>query len=189
MKTAKLNQQSGVALIMVMAVVVLSMVLLPQIMNTSLFVNNRSVGQAIQIKNAATAEEVNHLMHAAIARPPAGIGLSDNFLKHFSSPVSSAACDTDVCLKRLSASDVNLCTSSRYVKELADPAGRKTITLYACRNGTSASCGEANNANTAEMRLYACVYDTGTTGKNMAISVWSYLNLADRYLKVQEDSY
>lgn len=188
MKPHKLHKQSGAALIGVMALIVLSMVILPQIMNTSSFVTGRAVGQATQIKNTAKAEQVNHLMHASIATPPTGISLTDNFAKHFSGAISAASCESDPCLKRLSAADVNLCTSSRYRKEL-EPAGGKTVTVFACRNGTTASCGEANNANTTEMRLYACVYDQGSSGGNMSISVWSYLNLADRYLKVQEDSF
>lgn len=188
MNPHKLHKQSGAALIGVMALIVLSMVILPQIMNASSFVTARAVGQANQIKNAAKAEEMNHLMHSSMATAPAGISLTDNFTKHFPGNISSDSCASDPCLKRLNAADVNLCTASRYKKDL-EPAGGRAITLFACRNGTAASCGDANNANTTEMRLYACVYDQGSSGKNMSISVWSYLNLADRYLKVQEDSF
>lgn len=185
MKPHKLHKQSGAALIGVMALIVLSMVILPQIMNTSSFVTRRAVGQATQIKNAAKAEQVNHLMDALIATQSEGIGL---FAKLFVDPISADACASNPCLRRLDSEDVKLCPATRYKKEWSDPGGRKTIISYACRNDTTARCGATNDTNTADMRLYTCVYDQGTSGANMSISVWSYLK-TDSYLKVQEDSF
>jgi hypothetical protein len=47
----------------------------------------------------------------------------------------------------------------------------------------------ANLANTADIRVFSCVYDQGTAGANMAISVWSYMNLTNKLIKVQEDNF
>lgn len=197
MKLNTSHKQSGSALIGVMVLIVLSMVMMPYIMNTTSFAQKRGVDQAVQLKNAAKAEEVNHLLHASLATPPANISLLDNYAKHFPT-FTSTQCDLpDPCLRRLTATDINACPQSRFVKASWNVGG-KTVTSFSCRNGSSPTApntaincesGSANLSNTADMRLYTCVYDQGTTGANLAISVWSYMNLADRFLKVQEDSF
>lgn len=199
MKLNTYHKQSGSALIGVMVLIVLSMLILPHIMSTTSFAQKRSVDQAVQLKNAAKAEEINHLLHASVATPASNITLLDNYAKHFTNAsFTQAACsDVDPCLRRLSTTDVNACPQNRFVKASWNVAG-KTISSFSCRNGISPTDANAtincesdtaNLSNTADMRIYTCVYDQGTTGTNLAISVWSYMNLADKFLKVQEDSY
>jgi hypothetical protein len=110
---------------------------------------------------------------------------------------SSACADADPCLKRLKANDINACPQNRFMKTSWNNGG-KTFVSMACRNGQSpldssvqinCDSSSSNLSNTADMRIYTCVYDQGTSGANMAISVWSYMNLTDKFLKVQEDSY
>jgi hypothetical protein len=269
MKNNKLDEQSGVALIAVMVLIALSMFMLPQIMNLTSFASGRGVGQAVQIKNAAKAEEVNHLLQASLVPNnfnrifPAGVAPADH--------VEEMACDaSDPCMSRLMSA--SSCPFIRFEKRKWNNAG-KTIFSFACRDGKSPtdaqrdiSCeafsalaattqgsssvvlspknlkveagqavtaqqglqvgttvqslvhsdspsqttltlslsadqtvssrrisfepnSAANLASTGSMRLYTCVFDEGTNGRNMAISVWSYLNIGTKYLKVQEDNY
>lgn len=212
MKKLKSQKQSGSALIAAMVLIVLSMLILPQIMKVSSLAQRQGVDQAVQLKNSAKAAEVNHLMHVALTTPPSAttsetLPLTDpiqNYAKLFpSSTFTQSACsDTDPCLKRLKASDVNLCPQNRFVKS-AWNSNNKTIVTLSCRNGNrpnsstppvdadAISCdpGGNNLSNTTDIRLFTCVYDQGTGGANMAISVWSYINLSDKFLKVQEDSF
>jgi hypothetical protein len=212
MKLMNSKKQTGSALIAAMVLIVLSMLILPQVMNVASMAQRQGVDQAVQLKNAAKASEVNHLMHVALTVPASAtaaesLPLTDylqNYAKIFpSSTFTQTACsDTDPCLRRLKASDVNLCPQNRFVKS-AWNSNNKTIVTLSCRNGNrpnsssppvdadAISCdpGGSNLSNTTDMRLFTCVYDQGTGGANMAISVWSYINLSDKFLKVQEDSF
>jgi hypothetical protein len=212
MMRLKSKKQSGSALIAAMVLMVLSMLILPQIMKVSSLALRQGVDQAAQLKNAAKAAEVNHLMHVALTVPASAassetLPLTDplqNYAKLFpSSTFTQSACsDTDPCMKRLKASDVNLCPQNRFVKS-AWNANNKTIVTLSCRSGNrpnassppvdadAISCdpNSSNLSNTTDMRLLTCVYDQGTGGANMAVSVWSYISLSDKFLKVQEDSF
>lgn len=212
MKLMKSKKQTGSALIAAMVLIVLSMLIMPQVMNVAGMAQRHGVDQAVQLKNAAKASEVNQLMHVALTVPASAtaaesLPLTDylqNYAKIFpSSTFTQTACsDTDPCLRLLKASDVNLCPQNRFVKS-AWNSNNKTIVTLSCRNGNrpnastppvdgdAISCdpGGNNLSNTTDMRLFTCVYDQGTGGANMAISVWSYINLSDKFLKVQEDSF
>jgi hypothetical protein len=213
MKKLIVKKQSGSALLAVMALIVMSMLLLPQIMNVASLAQRQGVDQAVQLKNAAKAAEVNQLMHVALTAPPSVTSTSPeslplnhlpNFAKLFpNSTFTQTACsDNDPCLRRLKASDVNLCPQNRFMKT-AWSTGNKTIVTLSCRNGNrpnassppvdadAISCDPAgsNLSNTADVRVLTCVYDKDSGGVNMAVSVWSYINLSDKFLKVQEDSF
>lgn len=206
------HKQAGSALIAAMVLIVLSMLLLPQVMNMSALSQKQGVDQAVQLKNAAKAEEMNHLMHVSLTVPPSNttpesLAVTDhlqNFAKIFpNSTFTQTACsDSDPCQRRLRASDVNICPQSRFAKAAWNSAN-KTIVTLSCRNGNrpnansppvasdAISCDPSSNnlSNTSDMRVFTCVYDQGTNGANMAVSVWSYINLSDKFLKVQEDSF
>lgn len=196
--------QSGSALIGVMVLIVLSMLILPQIMNTSSFAQKRGVAQVVQIRNASKAEEVNHLLHSTLTGTPfPATTHMANFALVFPNSIfrSSACADTNPCIQRLKANDINACPQDGGFVKASWNNGGKTIVNMACRNGASptsttnppeqinCNSGSANLSNTADMRIYTCVYDQGTSGANLAISVWSYMNLTDKFLKVQEDSF
>jgi hypothetical protein len=185
-----------------LVLIVLTMLILPQMMNTASFAEKGSVAQAVQLKNATKAEEMNHLFHVALTNPPTNVSPLDNFNRIFPNVNSSndyftqGACPTDnPCLKRLASSQVNICPADRFMKKQWDGDGKTYVSL-ACRNGQSPSnaqsaisCGSANLSNTADIRVFTCVYDKDTRGANMAISVWSYMNLTNKFIKVQEDSF
>lgn len=214
MKTHRYTQQQGSALISAMVLIVLSVLLIPQMMDLASIVQKKSVDQAIQIKNAAKADEVNHLFHVSLTTPASAASAESfpptvsthlqNYAKIFpdSTFIQSACSDTDPCLRRLKASGVNVCPQSRFVRSSWD-VGNKTIQTFSCRNGNRPNASSppvaadaigcdinaTNLSNTTDMRVFSCVYDQGTSGQNLAISVWSYLNLSDKFLKVQEDSF
>jgi hypothetical protein len=78
----------------------------------------------------------------------------------------------------------------------SESPSQTTLTLNVPANQTVSSRkisfepnAAASLATTGNMRLFTCVYDEGTTGRNMSISVWSYINVGTKYLKVQEDIY
>lgn len=208
------RRQKGSALIAVMLLVILTALIVPQLLNVSTLAQKQTSNHGIKLKNAATAEEINHLIHVSLTRPtssgtptPAEALLgshTENFSRVFgNSTFTQTPCNTsNPCHNRLMANGINLCPQSRFERAAWTSSGKMVVTL-ACRNGnrpgaaTPPSSADAitcdpissNLSNTTDMRVFTCVYNSGTGDGNLAVSVWSYINLNDRFLKVQEDSF
>jgi hypothetical protein len=191
-----------------MVLVLLSALIIPQIMNVASVAQRHGVDQAVKLKNAAIAEEVNHLIHVSLTEPSSAnsatetLPLTDhlqNYAKIFPNTTHQEAdCDeTDPCMRRLNASGIKICPRSRFVRNTWNTSS-KTIRTLSCRNGNhpttigTINCESgpttSNLSNTSDMRIFTCVYDRDSEGLNLSVSVWSYLNLPNKFVKVQEDS-
>lgn len=146
-------KQKGSALIGALVLVILSMILLPQVLNFSFISSKESLSASIRSLNLAKAEELNNLLLRGLSDSKSQVKL---IAVSGQEPINTAVCTVSLCRPE----DEKSCLNNSWLKD------QNRIQTQVCYGS---NCVDKQSIPQIESEIISCVSDA--QGSNVAFSV------------------